>query len=80
MQFGQRHGTERTSGNPTIETLWSLALGLDVASSDLLEDRLSPQSPAATPSRPSRTSAEPDVTLQYPTRSWYIAEVASSEA
>ena len=28
MQFGQRHGTERTSGNPTIETLWSLALGL----------------------------------------------------
>ena len=39
MQFGQRHGTERTSGNPTIETLWSLALGLGVAFSDLLEDR-----------------------------------------
>src|ERR1700731_193317 len=26
-------------GNPTIETLWSLALGLGVAFSDLLEDR-----------------------------------------
>ncbi len=38
------------------------------------------QSPAATPSRPARTPAEPDVTLQYPTRSWYIAELARSES
>src|ERR1700685_3235694 len=30
---------ERGRGNPTIETLWSLALGLGVAFSDLLEDR-----------------------------------------
>src|ERR1700749_2856748 len=30
---------EQGRGNPTIETLWSLALGLGVAFSDLLEDR-----------------------------------------
>src|ERR1700745_1328395 len=30
---------EQAPGNPTIETLWSLALGLGVAFSDLLEDR-----------------------------------------
>src|SRR6201994_91560 len=30
---------EQARGNPTIETLWSLALGLGVAFSDLLEDR-----------------------------------------
>lgn len=30
---------EHGRGNPTIETLWSLALGLGVAFSDLLEDR-----------------------------------------
>jgi transcriptional regulator with XRE-family HTH domain len=30
---------ERGRGNPTIETLWSLALALGVAFSDLLEDR-----------------------------------------
>src|SRR6266536_6181604 len=30
---------EQSRGNPTIETLWSLALGLGVAFSDLLEDR-----------------------------------------
>ena len=29
---------EQGRGNPTIETLWSLALGLGVAFSDLLED------------------------------------------
>ena len=30
---------EQGRGNPTIETLWSLALGLGVVFSDLLEDR-----------------------------------------
>ncbi len=30
---------EQGRGNPTIETLWSLALGLGVAFSDLLEDQ-----------------------------------------
>ena len=30
---------EQGRGNPTIETLWSLALALGVAFSDLLEDR-----------------------------------------
>src|ERR1700747_3873702 len=30
---------EQGRGNPTIETLWSLALGLGVAFRDLLEDR-----------------------------------------
>ena len=30
---------EQGRGNPTIETLWSLALGLGVAFSDLLDDR-----------------------------------------
>jgi transcriptional regulator with XRE-family HTH domain len=30
---------EQGRGNPTIETLWSLALGLGAAFSDLLEDR-----------------------------------------
>src|ERR1700721_3955829 len=30
---------EQGRGDPTIETLWSLALGLGVAFSDLLEDR-----------------------------------------
>src|SRR5215470_16993383 len=30
---------EQGRGNPTIETLWSLAQGLGVAFSDLLEDR-----------------------------------------
>ena len=30
---------EQGRGNPTIETLWSLAIGLGVAFSDLLEDR-----------------------------------------
>jgi transcriptional regulator with XRE-family HTH domain len=30
---------EQGRGNPTIETLWSLALGLGVAFSDLIEDR-----------------------------------------
>src|ERR1700733_9110677 len=33
---------EQGRGNPTIETLWSLALGLGVAFSDLLEDRREP--------------------------------------
>src|ERR1043165_1644644 len=30
---------EQGRGNPTIETLWSLAIGLGVPFSDLLEDR-----------------------------------------
>src|ERR1700704_1337459 len=30
---------EQGRGNPTLETLWALALGLGVAFSDLLEDR-----------------------------------------
>src|ERR1700745_3898958 len=34
-----RANLEQGRGNPTIETLWSLALGLGVAFSDLLEDR-----------------------------------------
>jgi transcriptional regulator with XRE-family HTH domain len=34
---------EQGRGNPTIETLWALALGLDVAFSDLLEQAEEPE-------------------------------------
>src|SRR5207248_9570336 len=50
---------EQGRGNPTIETLWSLALGLGVAFSDLLEDRRETTTVAVPPHHGARGPGSP---------------------
>src|SRR5256885_8427205 len=50
---------EQGRGNPTIETLWSLALGLGVAFSDLLEDRREATPPVVRGHQGARGGAAP---------------------